>query len=128
MYKLEPIYGDWSVNDFPDRIEIDGQPFVRAIRKQPYSGVIEQYREEKPRDSMHLLVLDDGRWRIDHVDDYNPDMGHPVRHFLIDHPVGKVLLFTGAGLITGAIAVQRGIKSAKVQVPSVPEDLPGNHE
>jgi len=110
MYKLEtPLYGDWSVPTFPDEVVIDGKTFQKALRKQPYDGVIEQYREATARDSYHLLVLDDGHWIIEHVDDYNPDMGYPVRHFLIDHPVGKVLLCTSAGLIGMGIAAKRGL-------------------
>ena len=111
MYPLNPpIYGDWSIaSGFPDVIEIDGKKFHKAIRTQPYEGCIEQYREAVPKESMHLLVLDDGHWLIDHVDDYNPDMGHPVRHFFKDHPIGRVLVFTGAGLIGMGIAIKRGI-------------------
>jgi len=114
MVPLEaPLYGDWSLPSFPNEIEIDGKVFHKAIRKQPYVGVIEQYREAVPRDSMHLVVLEDGQWMIDHVDAYNPDMGYPFRHFMIDHPIGKVFLFTGAGLISMGIAVKRGMTSKK---------------
>jgi hypothetical protein len=116
MFKLEtPLYGDWSVPSFPDEVIIDGKLFNKAIRKQPYDGVIEQYREATPRESYHLLVLEDGHWIIDHVDDYNPDLGYPVRHFLIDHPVGKVLLFTGTGLIGMGIAAARGYNGKKAE-------------
>jgi hypothetical protein len=129
MYKLEtPIYGEWLywVNtgegiepDFPDAVEIDGVLFTRAERKQPYAGVLEQYREAVPRNSMHLMVLDDGYWIVEHVDEYNPDMGHPVRHFIKDHPFGKLLIFTGGGLIMTGIAVKRGMTDAsnKVKTP-----------
>lgn len=108
MYSIDPLYGDWPFDDFPPVVEIDGQIFVKTIRKQPYSNVVEQYRQEVPRNSAHMLVLDDGHWIIDHVDEYNPDMGFPVRHFMIDHSAGRLLLYTSAGLVTMAIAVIRG--------------------
>lgn len=101
MYLIEPPVSDvWPHGqDFPDVFEIDGHTFHRAIRSQPYEGVICQYREAVPRDSMHLLVMNDGQYVIDHVDQYNPDMGFPVRHFLIDHPAGKPLLVAGVGIL-----------------------------
>jgi len=111
MYPLNPpITGDWPLTEFPETIVIDGKTFRKAKRKQPYLGVVEQYREDIPRDTMHLCVFDGGEWIIDHVDEYNPDLGFPARHFFIDHPIGKVFLFTGAGLISMGIAVTRGIK------------------
>jgi len=109
MYKLDtPLYGEWLIPSFPKEVEVDGKIFEKAIRKQPYSGVIEQYREAVPKDSCHLYVLSDGHWIIEHVDDYNPDLGYPVRHFLIDHPVGRAFLFTGTGLVGMGIAAIRG--------------------
>jgi len=100
MRNIEPpIIEQWTYDGFPETIELEGTTFHRAIRKQPYEGVIEQYREMVPRQSMHLLVMGDGRWVIDHVDEYNPDMGHPVRHFLVDHPRGKSVLVAGFGVL-----------------------------
>lgn len=109
MLPLEvPEYGPWPLEGFPDALELGGVFYHRAIRKQWYRGVLEQYREAVPRDSAHLLVLDDGNWIVDHLDSYNPDMGYPVRHFLKDHPIGRGLIFTGTGLGMLAIAIQRG--------------------
>lgn len=101
MYPVDPpIVEPWEFpeGDFPDSIIIDGRVFHRAIRAQPYDGVIAQYREAVPRHSAHLLVYP-GQYVIDHVDEYNPDMGHPFRHFVKDHPRGKATIVTGAGLI-----------------------------
>lgn len=120
MYKVEPPITDrWEFGDeFPEAFELDGKVFELAIRKQPYDGVIAQYREAVPRDSAHLLVLNNGMWVIDHVDEYNPDRGHPLKHFIVDHPKGKGTLVAGAGLLglAGAALVgtaQRGKQQDK---------------
>lgn len=96
-----PIVESWELpeGEFPDVIEIDGKTFHRAIRQQGYDGVICQYREMVPRQSAHLFVMNNGTWQINHIDEYNPDMGYPVRHFIVDHPAGKGVLVAGAGLL-----------------------------
>lgn len=100
MYPVKPPITDvWEFDEPPEAVEIDGKVFHRAIRAQPYEGVILQYREAVPRNSAHLLVKQDGYWIIDHVDEYNPDMGHPLRHFVVDHPKGQGTLVAGAGVI-----------------------------
>jgi len=115
MFPLEPpIRAPWSFGDFPEAIEIDGQTFYRAVRKQPYDNVIEQYRAAVPRDSAHLLVLNDGSYIIDHVDEYNPDMGHPLRHWVVDHPRGMATIVLGAGALgLGASALYGQAKKEK---------------
>lgn len=105
---MEPTFGKWEWQDYPQAVTIDGLTFARAIRRQPYKGVIAQYRQAVSRDSLHLLVLEDGNWLIDHADEYNPDMGYPVRHFLLDHPAGKALILTGSGIIAMGLAVCKG--------------------
>jgi len=101
MYKIEPpLLGPWEYGlEFPGSFELEGKTFERAIRAQGYDGVIAQYREAVPRDSAHLLVLDDGNWIIDHVDEYNPDRGHPVRHWIVDHPAGKGSVIAAVGVL-----------------------------
>lgn len=123
-----PVVETWPypAGDFPDVIEVDGVTFYRAVRQQPYEGVIAQYRENVPRKSTHLLVMNDGTYIIDHVDEYNPDMGHPVRHFIIDHPAGKSLLVAGVGAlgIAGAAvfgAMQENGKEVPVSTRSARE-------
>ena len=100
---------DFAPGDFPDHIEIDGLVFNRAIRQQGYDGVICQYRQAVPRDSAHLLVLNDGRYVIDHIDSYNPDMGYPVRHFVVDHPMGKSVIVAGVGVLGVVGSVLAGL-------------------
>jgi len=116
MYKVDPpIIEKWELpeGEFPDSIEIEGRMFHRAIRKQPYEGIIEQYREAVPKESMHLLVTGDGRWIIDHVDEYNPDLGFPMRHFIVDHPRGSSLVVGGLGVlgVIGSTLVGLGEKN-----------------
>jgi hypothetical protein len=62
-----------------------GTTFRRAGWKQDYPGVVEQYREERATESMHLKVFADGTWTVDHVDDYNPDLQLPLQHFFADY-------------------------------------------
>lgn len=114
MYKLDPpVYGKWQEEDFPDLVEIEGFIFEKAIRKQPYEGVIEQYRQACDRDSMHLLVTEDGDYLIEHIDEYNPDRGFPLRHFIYDHPKGPGTLLAGAGVAGIIGALVSGKKSGK---------------
>jgi hypothetical protein len=113
MYPLDPVIeGAWEFGlNYPDAIEIEGHHFNRAIRQQAYQDTVAQYRESVARDSMHLLVLTNGTWVIDHVDEYNPDMGHPIRHFLVDHPKGIPVVLTGIGalgMMGAALANKKG--------------------
>lgn len=66
--------------------------FRRSKLTEHKPSIVAQYREHRERDSMHLHVLADGTWRIDHTDDFNPDVGpwSAVRHFLADHPIGWI--------------------------------------
>lgn len=90
----------WNLPNFPDRVRVDGRIFKRAGWKQPYPGVIAQYRADQPFNSEHLFVYSDRTFAIDHVDRFNPDHGYPIEHFLVDHPVGQVVL---GGAIVGTI-------------------------
>ena len=72
----------------------------------PYRGVVSQFRERKPRQSTHVLLYRNGEVKS-HVDHYNPDMGHPVRHFIVDTPVGQ-----GALLACCIVAAARFISAA----------------
>ncbi len=100
-----PMQGRWSPAGFPEYVFLDGVRFRKARWRQPYDGVVEQYRQDVPRMSAHLKVYADGRWEIDHVDEDNPDHGRPVEHFFNDHPVGKVVAVVGVvGLVVGGMA------------------------
>jgi len=116
MFPVDPpIIERWELpeGEFPETIVIDGDTFVRAVRQQGYEGVICQYRQAVPRNSAHLFVMKDGHWMIDHIDEYNPDMGFPVRHFVVDHPAGKGVLLAGAGLLGLGGAALYGAKKEK---------------
>lgn len=85
----------------PDTIEHDGARFRRARWRRKYPGVVDQYREDVPRNSRHLFVMADGSRRVVHVDKWNPDHGYAVSHFLGDHPAGRALRTLGAIALLG---------------------------
>lgn len=88
---LPPVTGTWGRTSFPDVVTIQGREFRRAVWKQSFPDVVEQYRETVPRFSQHLKVYADGHWAIEHIDDDNPDMGRAVAHFFHDYAPGKAL-------------------------------------
>ncbi|MCW8134441.1 MAG: hypothetical protein KIT75_02080 [Planctomycetota bacterium] len=103
-----PLSGYWPLNSYPDEVLVNGRLFRKAQWRQPYDGVVEQYREAVARNSAHMKVYANGVWVIDHIDEDNPDMGRPIEHFLNDHPVGKTVkvvgIFALAFLLVGAAA------------------------
>jgi hypothetical protein len=110
-----PIEGAWPYASFPDRVIVRGAAFARARWKQEREGVLEQYREEVPERSMHLFIFVDGNYRIEHVDDHNPD-ADPVRaarHFLSDYAPGRAARALGlAAILTlGAVVVGSVVRS-----------------
>ena len=100
--------GTWTLPDFPDEIWLGDRLFRKAQWRQPYDGVVEQYREAVARNSAHLKVFANGVWEIDHIDEDNPDMGRPIEHFFNDHPLGKAIkvvgIFALAFAAVGAVA------------------------
>ena len=107
------LTGPWTLPNFPERVIVNGRSFRKAWWQQPYDGVLEQYREEQARNSMHLKVRSDGTWTVDHIDEDNPDLGRPIEHFFSDHPVGKFLKVAlpvaavGTALFFGLRAIAR---------------------
>lgn len=107
------LTGQWTLPDFPERVMVNGRSFRKAWWRQAYDGVVEQYREETPTNSMHLKVYADRRWTVDHIDEDNPDLGRPVEHFFSDHPVGKFIKVAapiaavGVGLVVLLRAISR---------------------
>jgi hypothetical protein len=103
--------GWWTLPNFPERVTMNARSFRKAWWRQPYDGVVEQYREEQTRNSMHLKVYGDGRWVVDHIDEDNPDLGRPVEHFFSDHPVGKFIKVAApvAGVALGLFLVLRAV-------------------
>lgn len=91
----------WPYSVFPNEIRVDGERYRKAIFRQGYPGVVEQYRAVKPFNSGHLFVYEDHTFDVDHVDRYNPDLGYPVEHFFADHPVGRAIdtALTVAGML-----------------------------
>lgn len=78
------LRGMWPVVGFPTKLSILGTHYVRAEWKFPRKGVIAQYREAVPTNSKHLFVLEDGTFVVPHLDEENPDLGSPAKHFLLD--------------------------------------------
>lgn len=103
----QPIAGWWTLQEFPERVAAGGRTFRLARWKQGYPGVVEQYREEVERYSMHMKVYANGYWVIDHIDEDNPDLGRELPHFFNDHPVGKAAKWvgTGAAVVGGMIVL-----------------------
>jgi hypothetical protein len=113
----QPITGWWQWAGHPEVIRVHGRQFRRANWKQDYPDVVEQYRETTPQNSMHLKVLANGTYVIDHIDEDNPDMGRPVPHFFNDHPLGRFL--KGAAIAGGLVG---GLTMCVVGLVKVFED------
>jgi hypothetical protein len=97
-----PITGYWNSREYPPVVRLNGRVFRKAFFEQAYDGVVAQYREDVEQNSRHLKVMADGTWRIDHVDDDNPDRGRPIQHFFSDHPLAGLV---GLALAIGAVVV-----------------------
>lgn len=105
-----PITGFWNIQGYPDSVCVDGSLFRKAVMQQPYDGVVAQYREDVAQNSRHMKVMSDRTWRIDHVDEDNPDRGRWLEHFFNDHPLGA-LAALGLCVVGGAVllrAIARG--------------------
>jgi|GEM_PF-1947220 len=108
----ERLSGHWPLNSFPDEVLVSGRLFRKAQWRQPYDGVVEQYREAALQNSAHMKVYGNGVWVIDHVDEDNPDLGRPIEHFFNDHPLGKAikvvgifaLAFAAVGVVASALS------------------------
>lgn len=97
-----PHWGWWPYNEFPEVVNVGGRRYRKAILKQAYDDVVEQYREDVEKNSRHLKVHGNGTFSIDHIDEDNPDRGRPVQHFFNDHPLGAL---AALGLLVGAVVV-----------------------
>lgn len=90
MQRITPLRGtlwpnaELSLIQPPDTVTLAGHRFQLARWCMSYPGVVLQYRQMVRRKSHHLFVHRDGSYTIDHYDDFNPDMGMPVMHFLYD--------------------------------------------
>lgn len=91
----QPLRGRWTFNGFPDVVALNGRTFKRSLKwAAPRHLVVAQYREDVDHDSMHLMVMADGNWIIEHTDDANPERGLVLEHTfrdVIQTPLGAVL-------------------------------------
>src|SRR5579863_3720892 len=88
-----PLRGRWTLGSFPQRVELRGRVFSAARFQFPRPGVVAQYREERERDSMHLLVHDDGTYEVSHADEANPDCGLVGEHVASDLPWAEIAVW-----------------------------------
>lgn len=82
-----PLSGPWPYLDYPKQVVIMGRTFDRAVWDWTgYDNSVAQYRQACPKKSLHLFVGENGYWRIDHLDDYNPDWGplNIILHLVMD--------------------------------------------
>lgn len=91
----------------PSTVVYGGRLFRRAFCRTPYRGVAAQYREDRPRDSGHMFLLDDGTLIVPHVDAWNPDSGIAgfIMHSLVDD--WRTTLLVLGGVAAGAWLVRR---------------------
>lgn len=106
-----PVTGLWPWSHYPDVITWERRELRKAKLKQPYEGVVEQYRETVETDSHHLKVKDDGTWVVDHTDDANPDMDRVAEHFFRDVPLGQGIVVVGVAalFVGGAVLAVKAI-------------------
>ena len=104
-----PLRGVWPYQGFPKVVSLSGGRFVRAKWKRKSRGVNAQYREAVERHAMHLKVLKNGTYVIDHRDSYNPDQGHPVAHFFTDTEEGCALKQLGKVAAVCVVVVGVGV-------------------
>lgn len=78
------VTGKWPFVSFPHKVTLYGTHYVRAQWKFPREGVVAQYREAEKQHSRHLFVLQDGTFVVPHLDEENPDLGNPSKHFVLD--------------------------------------------
>lgn len=115
MKPISPaLTGWWTPNGFPEEVFISvgytDRKFKRARWKQAYAGVVAQYREDVPRNSMHLFVRADGTFEINHLDADNPDHGRVVEHLMNDTAAGPIV--ASAALLGGIVLFARALTSA----------------
>ena len=81
-HRFDPPYGgDWPYHDyqgklaFPRRADIAGIDFRRTWLALPRSNTRAHYRENVAEGALHLRVLWDGTYSIDHEECFNPSFG-----------------------------------------------------
>ncbi len=81
----KPLLGKWPFgSQLPAEVHVEGRLFKRAKFSSQKPGVIVQYREAVPTNSMHLYVCQNGNYTVTHLDEANPDMGNLLGHLFKD--------------------------------------------
>jgi hypothetical protein len=78
------LTGQWPYQTLPAVVHLGKRRFDRTRFTAQKPGVVGQYREAVPENSMHLYVLHDGTYVITHLDESNPDMGGALAHLWKD--------------------------------------------
>lgn len=84
MIRIDPIIGTWTAMDFPRQVVVGGVTYNKTTRVAGVLGVVVHYRENVEFKAKHLFVFDDGTFRVTHLDEYNPDLGHVIAHLAFD--------------------------------------------
>lgn len=84
MIRVDPIVGVWTTVGFPQQVVVGGRTYNKTTRTIIVSSVAAHYRENSEFNARHLYVFTDGTFKITHLDEYNPDMGHVVSHLMFD--------------------------------------------
>jgi hypothetical protein len=118
----EPLRGSWPLLEldgslfFPPVVQLLGRTFKRSDTwAAPQPHILKQYREDVDRGSMHLYVQDDRTWKIDHIDEANPERG-----LVLEHTFRDVIQTTwGALLLTaGVVAISAGVAYVLTRGPA----------
>jgi hypothetical protein len=104
---LVGLRGAWPFTGTPDQVQVSGRTFQLATWRFFRSGVTAQYRETVPTSSLHILLLDDGSYVVDHQDDFNPDgpQGSPLQHLVKDFIPSRMGFFVIGGLALAGLAL-----------------------
>jgi hypothetical protein len=87
--EVEPRTGAWTFDGFPASVRIGRARFERSTGIAHLPNTLAHYREDVPRHSAHLYVIEregSRSWVIEHVDEYNPHEGvsAAIRHYIFD--------------------------------------------
>jgi hypothetical protein len=101
MRSIQPLVGPWPFGrELPQDICVFERHFRRSAWANPFlPGVVAQYREVG-EPSAHVHVHASGWWRIDHVDQHNPDrgLGNAIKHAVADTWWGAPLAGLGGSM------------------------------
>jgi hypothetical protein len=98
-----PVRAAWPHPDLPPTVHLQGRTFRQTSLALPVAGAVGHYREAVPFQSAHLVILDDGTYLIDHIDEANPDMGQAAAHAALDAPEALTAGLAVAGLLLGFV-------------------------